>query len=108
MDILEIRTVINFDLARDIDTHVHRIGRTGRAGVLFAALVESRFIFVCPYITFTLLYVFAFSPLTYLQIGHFQILLVYAFCRSERLGIYFGVGERQRNGRTFNKKSGEC
>ncbi|VDK46951.1 unnamed protein product [Anisakis simplex] len=32
LDIPEIRTVINFDLARDIDTHVHRIGRTGRAG----------------------------------------------------------------------------
>lgn len=33
LDIPEIRTVINFDLARDIDTHVHRIGRTGRAGL---------------------------------------------------------------------------
>ncbi|VDN03800.1 unnamed protein product [Thelazia callipaeda] len=32
LDIPEIRTVVNFDLARDIDTHVHRIGRTGRAG----------------------------------------------------------------------------
>ncbi|CAI4230672.1 unnamed protein product [Auanema sp. JU1783] len=32
LDIPEIRTVINYDLARDIDTHVHRIGRTGRAG----------------------------------------------------------------------------
>ncbi|MFH4976551.1 hypothetical protein AB6A40_003260 [Gnathostoma spinigerum] len=32
LDIPEIRTVINFDIARDIDTHVHRIGRTGRAG----------------------------------------------------------------------------
>uniref|UniRef100_A0A1I8EU04 RNA helicase n=1 Tax=Wuchereria bancrofti TaxID=6293 RepID=A0A1I8EU04_WUCBA len=32
LDIPEIKTVINFDLARDIDTHVHRIGRTGRAG----------------------------------------------------------------------------
>ncbi|CAB03765.1 RNA helicase [Caenorhabditis elegans] len=32
LDISEIRTVINFDMARDIDTHVHRIGRTGRAG----------------------------------------------------------------------------
>ncbi|KAF1761444.1 hypothetical protein GCK72_009700 [Caenorhabditis remanei] len=32
LDIAEIRTVINFDMARDIDTHVHRIGRTGRAG----------------------------------------------------------------------------
>ncbi|CAJ0581990.1 unnamed protein product, partial [Mesorhabditis spiculigera] len=32
LDIPEIRTVINYDAARDIDTHVHRIGRTGRAG----------------------------------------------------------------------------
>ncbi|CAD6188235.1 unnamed protein product [Caenorhabditis auriculariae] len=32
LDIAEIRTVINYDMARDIDTHVHRIGRTGRAG----------------------------------------------------------------------------
>ena len=24
--------MINFDVAKDIDTHVHRIGRTGRAG----------------------------------------------------------------------------
>ncbi|XP_068208927.1 ATP-dependent RNA helicase DDX42 [Palaemon carinicauda] len=32
LDIPHIRTVINFDVARDIDTHTHRIGRTGRAG----------------------------------------------------------------------------
>lgn len=32
LDIPEIRTVINFDIARDIETHIHRIGRTGRAG----------------------------------------------------------------------------
>ncbi len=33
LDIPHIRTVINFDLARDIETHTHRVGRTGRAGV---------------------------------------------------------------------------
>merc|ERR1719210_1535001 len=33
LDIPHIRTVINFDFARDIETHTHRIGRTGRAGV---------------------------------------------------------------------------
>ena len=33
LDIPHIRTVINFDVARDIDTHTHRVGRTGRAGV---------------------------------------------------------------------------
>ncbi|XP_050310964.1 ATP-dependent RNA helicase DDX42 [Anthonomus grandis grandis] len=32
LDIPHVRTVINYDLARDIDTHTHRIGRTGRAG----------------------------------------------------------------------------
>ncbi|RKP38669.1 P-loop containing nucleoside triphosphate hydrolase protein, partial [Dimargaris cristalligena] len=33
LDIKSIRTVINYDPARDIDSHVHRIGRTGRAGI---------------------------------------------------------------------------
>ena len=33
LDIPDVRTVVNFDIARDIDTHTHRIGRTGRAGV---------------------------------------------------------------------------
>lgn len=32
LDISHIRTVINYDAARDIDTHIHRVGRTGRAG----------------------------------------------------------------------------
>ncbi|KPM08868.1 ATP-dependent RNA helicase DDX42-like protein [Sarcoptes scabiei] len=32
LDISHIRTVINYDMALDIDTHIHRIGRTGRAG----------------------------------------------------------------------------
>ncbi len=32
LDIPAIRTVVNYDAARDIDTHTHRIGRTGRAG----------------------------------------------------------------------------
>ncbi|KAI9596196.1 P-loop containing nucleoside triphosphate hydrolase protein [Syncephalis fuscata] len=32
LDIKSVRTVINYDVARDIDSHVHRIGRTGRAG----------------------------------------------------------------------------
>ncbi|XP_024920040.1 ATP-dependent RNA helicase DDX42 isoform X2 [Cynoglossus semilaevis] len=32
LDIPSIRTVVNYDVARDIDTHTHRIGRTGRAG----------------------------------------------------------------------------
>lgn len=33
LDIPHIRTVVNYDVARDIDTHTHRVGRTGRAGV---------------------------------------------------------------------------
>lgn len=34
LDIPSIKTVINYDVARDIHTHTHRIGRTGRAGKL--------------------------------------------------------------------------
>ena len=30
LDIPHIRTVVNYDVARDIDTHTHRIGRTGK------------------------------------------------------------------------------
>ncbi|KAI8813437.1 ATP-dependent RNA helicase DDX42-like protein [Cladochytrium replicatum] len=32
LDIKSVKNVVNFDPARDIDSHVHRIGRTGRAG----------------------------------------------------------------------------
>jgi ATP-dependent RNA helicase DDX42 len=32
LDIKSVKTVVNYDVARDIDSHVHRIGRTGRAG----------------------------------------------------------------------------
>lgn len=32
LDIKELPAVINYELAHDYDTHVHRIGRTGRAG----------------------------------------------------------------------------
>lgn len=32
LDIAELPMVINFDIATDADTHLHRIGRTGRAG----------------------------------------------------------------------------
>jgi ATP-independent RNA helicase DbpA len=32
LDITELPMVINFDIAADADTHLHRIGRTGRAG----------------------------------------------------------------------------
>jgi ATP-dependent RNA helicase DDX42 len=33
LDVKEIRTVINFDIAKNIETYVHRIGRTGRMGI---------------------------------------------------------------------------
>jgi ATP-dependent RNA helicase DDX42 len=33
LDIKTVRNVVNYDVARDIDSHIHRIGRTGRAGV---------------------------------------------------------------------------
>ena len=32
LDIKSIKAVVNFDIAKDMDSHVHRIGRTGRAG----------------------------------------------------------------------------
>lgn len=32
LDIKTLKTVVNYDAAKDIDTHVHRVGRTGRAG----------------------------------------------------------------------------
>ena len=37
LDIPHIRTVVNYEIARDIDTHTHRVGRTGRAGEKGAA-----------------------------------------------------------------------
>ena len=32
LDVKAIKSVINFDLPKDIETHIHRVGRTGRAG----------------------------------------------------------------------------
>lgn len=32
LDIAELAMVVNYDIATDADTHLHRIGRTGRAG----------------------------------------------------------------------------
>ncbi|HTE41715.1 MAG TPA: ATP-dependent RNA helicase DbpA [Steroidobacteraceae bacterium] len=32
LDIKELAMVINFDIATDVEAHVHRVGRTGRAG----------------------------------------------------------------------------
>jgi len=32
LDIPTVRTVVNYDVARDIHAHIHRVGRTGRAG----------------------------------------------------------------------------
>ena len=33
LDVKDIRTVVNFDVAKNIETYVHRIGRTGRMGI---------------------------------------------------------------------------
>ncbi|KAI8883139.1 DEAD-domain-containing protein [Backusella circina FSU 941] len=32
LDIKSVKTVVNYDIAHDIDSHTHRVGRTGRAG----------------------------------------------------------------------------
>eukprot|EP00644_Phytophthora_capsici_P002797 jgi/Phyca11/56588/gw1.55.166.1 len=33
LDVKDVKNVVNFDVAKNIDTHVHRIGRTGRMGL---------------------------------------------------------------------------
>jgi len=33
LDIKDVTHVLNFDMARDVESYIHRIGRTGRAGV---------------------------------------------------------------------------
>ena len=38
LDIKGVTHVINYDMARDVESYVHRIGRTGRAGELGAAV----------------------------------------------------------------------
>eukprot|EP00026_Physarum_polycephalum_P002536 Phypoly_transcript_02543.p1 GENE.Phypoly_transcript_02543~~Phypoly_transcript_02543.p1 ORF type:complete len:897 (+),score=184.99 Phypoly_transcript_02543:35-2725(+) len=50
LDIKTIRNVVNYDVARDIDSHTHRIGRTGRAGQLGVAwtlITPSQTSFAC-------------------------------------------------------------
>jgi ATP-dependent RNA helicase DDX42 len=45
LDVPTIRTVVSYDAARDIDTHTHRVGRTGRAGAegeAFTLLTEEK------------------------------------------------------------------
>merc|ERR1719181_1973635 len=32
LDIKDVTHVMNFDMARDVESYIHRIGRTGRAG----------------------------------------------------------------------------
>jgi ATP-independent RNA helicase DbpA len=38
LDVKELAMVINFDIATDLESHIHRIGRTGRAGSQGVAL----------------------------------------------------------------------
>ena len=38
LDIKGVTHVINFDMARDVESYVHRIGRTGRAGEVGASV----------------------------------------------------------------------
>lgn len=37
LDIKDIRFVVNYDVPKNIETHIHRIGRTGRIGNLGTA-----------------------------------------------------------------------
>lgn len=30
LDIKNVNTVVNYDVAKNIETHIHRVGRTGR------------------------------------------------------------------------------
>lgn len=32
LDVADLKTVVNFEVPKDADTHIHRVGRTGRAG----------------------------------------------------------------------------
>ncbi|CAG8733791.1 12542_t:CDS:2, partial [Funneliformis mosseae] len=43
LDIKAVKTVVNYDIARDIDSHVHRIGRTGRAAYTLITKKEDKF-----------------------------------------------------------------
>lgn len=51
LDIHEIKTVINYENSKDGDTHIHRVGRTGRAGdrdgTAYSLLVENDVDFAC-------------------------------------------------------------
>ncbi len=45
LDVKHVHTVVNYDSARDINAHVHRIGRTGsRRSLPFAISLSSSFL----------------------------------------------------------------
>ncbi len=46
LDIKNVRTVINYDAAKNIETHVHRIGRTGIL-YIFVCTCKYVHVFVC-------------------------------------------------------------
>jgi len=47
LDIAHIRTVVNYDIARDIDTHTHRIGRTGRGFIPLSDYLIQTIVLIC-------------------------------------------------------------
>ncbi|CAE7942029.1 DDX42, partial [Symbiodinium sp. KB8] len=53
LDIAEVATVVNYDPAKNIDTHTHRIGRTGRlggaAGIAYSLVTPKDVGFACDY-----------------------------------------------------------
>ena len=72
LDIKHIQNVVNFEASKNIETHVHRIGRTGRMGVdgvryiffVFSVLynnscyIHIHYISICKYITIDLFNVY--------------------------------------------------
>lgn len=50
LDIAHIRTVVNYDIARDIDTHTHRIGRTGEIFLIILFYLNQDYIYQTKFI----------------------------------------------------------
>jgi len=74
---------VNYDIARDIDTHTHRIGRTGKVIVII--------LFDKCIILFDNLLAYSFRP-----------------CGRKRYGVYSGHAKRLRVCWPFGEKSRRC